>query len=127
MVNKPFPSTAFRYLTDECIRPYKWVFAVCLILIFMQAGIFSLLDWFLASVVDCIKQGPTIEALHKVLWFVAMLFIADLANVFLLKIAFMFRQKNFYFPVQEHVYKRALLYIFGHSVNYIVNKQTGKK
>lgn len=125
MTVKPFPSSSFKYLVDECIKPYKWAFIFCLLLVFAQNGIFNLLNWLLASVVESIKQGPTVEGLHKTLCFMGMFFVADLADVFWFKIALMYRQKNFYFPVQERMYGRALAYIFGHSVNYIVNKQTG--
>ncbi len=122
---KPFPKTAFKYLLNECIMPYKWVFLVCLLLVFAESGVQNLLNWLFAQVIDCIKQGVTPEALHRVLCFIGLVVVCNCINIFLPKQAIMYRQKHLYFPVQERIYGRALSYIFGHSVNYIINKQTG--
>jgi len=125
MQAKPFPKTAWQYLLKECIAPFKWAFVVCLLLVFAETGVYNLLNWLFSRLVESIKQGVTAEALHQVLWIVGFIVLADIINIFLPKQALMYRQKHLYFPVQERIYIRALSYIFGHSVNYIINKQTG--
>ncbi len=125
MTVKPFPNTAFKYLIYECILPCKWPFLVCLILMFVETNIYNLLNWLVAQLVESLKSGVSIEALHKALWFVGIVAVCETVNIFLRKEAFLYRQKNLYFSVQDRIYGRALAYIFGHSVNYIVNKQTG--
>ena len=125
MQNKPFPKTAWRYLLKECIAPFKWAFVVCLLLVFAETGVYNLLNWLFGRLVESIKQGVTSEVLHRVLWLVGFIVICDVINIFLPKQTLMYRQKELYFPVQERIYTRALSYIFGHSVNYIINKQTG--
>ena len=125
MQAKPFPKTAWQYLLKECIAPFKWAFIGCLLLVFAETGVYNLLNWLFGRLVESIKQGATPEALHQVLWLVGFIVLADVINIFLPKQALMYRQKELYFPVQERIYTRALSYIFGHSVNYIINKQTG--
>lgn len=125
MQNKPFPKTAWRYLLKECIAPFKWAFVVCLLLVFAETGVYNLLNWLFGRLVESIKQGVTSEVLHRALWLVGFIVICDVINIFLPKQTLMYRQKELYFPVQERIYTRALSYIFGHSVNYIINKQTG--
>lgn len=125
MQNKPFPKTAWRYLLKECIAPFKWAFVVCLLLVFAETGVYNLLNWLFGRLVESIKQGVTLEVLHRALWLVGFIVICDVINIFLPKQTLMYRQKELYFPVQERIYTRALSYIFGHSVNYIINKQTG--
>lgn len=125
MTAKPFPKTAFKYLLHECILPYKWAILVCMLLVFAETGIYNLLNWLFARLVESIKQGATPQILHQTLWLAAAIVICDVINIFLPKQVLMYRQKHFYFPVQERIYGRALAYIFGHSVNYIINKQTG--
>ncbi len=125
MQSQPFPKTAWKYLLKECIAPFKWAFAMCLLLVFAETGVYNLLNWLFGRLVESIKQGATSEALHQVLWLVGFIVLADVINIFLPKQALMYRQKELYFPMQERIYTRALSYIFGHSVNYIINKQTG--
>ncbi len=125
MTIKPFPETAFRYLLQECIMPFKWAFLMCLLLVFAETGIHNLVTWLVARFVDSIKSGASPETLRRALWIIGALVISDIINIFLPKYVLVYRQKHLYFPVQESIYGRALSYIFGHSVNYIVNKQTG--
>ena len=125
MTIKPFPKTAFRYLLQECIMPYKWAFLMCLLLVFAETGIHNLVTWLIARLVDSIKSGASPETLRRAVWIIGALVISDIINIFLPKYVLVYRQKHLYFPVQESIYGRALSYIFGHSVNYIVNKQTG--
>ena len=125
MTIKPFPKTAFKYLLHECIMPYKWAFLMCLLLVFAETGTYNLLNWLFARFVESIKSGATPEILHQALWLIGIIIACDIINIFIPKICLMYRQKHLYFPVQERIYSRALSYIFGHSVNYIVNKQTG--
>ena len=122
---QPFPSTAKKYLITECLLPFKWTFLVCLLLVFAESGIYNLLNWLFAQLVEDIKQGATPENLHRAIYFVAVIILCDTLNIFLPKQVLMYRQKNFYFPVQKRIYGKALTYIFAHSVNYIINKQTG--
>ena len=105
--------------------PYKWAFLGCLLLVFAETGVHNLITWLVARLVESIKSGPAPETLHRALWIIGWLVISDTINIFLPKIVLMYRQKHLYFPVQRRIYGRALEYIFGHSVNYIVNKQTG--
>ena len=125
MTVKPFPKTAFKYLLDECIMPYKWAFLVCMLLIFAETGVYNLLNWLFARLVESLKSGATPEVLYRALWIASAVILCDVINIFLPKCVLMYRQKYFYFPVQERIYGRALSYIFAHSVNYIINKQTG--
>ena len=125
MTIKPFPKNAFKYLIYECIMPFQWAVAVCLLLVFAQAVVQNFATWLMARLVECIKSGATPESLHRVLWIVGLITLSDFINIFLPKQVLMYRQKYLYFPAQERIYGRALEYIFGHSVNYIVNKQTG--
>lgn len=125
MTVKPFPNTAFKYLLHECIMPFKWAFVMCLLLVFAETGVHNLVIWLVARLVDGIKSGASPETLHRVLWIIGALVISGIINIFLPKYVLVYRQKHLYFPVQESIYGRALSYIFAHSVNYIVNKQTG--
>lgn len=112
-------------MINECIRPFKWAFLTCLLLVFAETGVYNLLNWLFAQLVECIKQGASPQILHRALVIIALIIIGDFINIFLPKQVLMYRQKHLYYPVQERIYTRALAYIFGHSVNYIVNKQTG--
>ena len=125
MIVKPFPQTAFKYLLHECILPFKWAFLACLLLVFAETGVHNLVTWLVARLVDSIKSGVSPETLHRALWIIGALVAGDIINIFLPKYVLVYRQKHLYFPLQESIYGRALAYIFGHSVNYIVNKQTG--
>ena len=125
MTIKPFPKTALKYLLSECIMPCKWAFIVCLLLVFAETGVSNFINWLLAKFVESIKSGATPETLHHALWIVGVIILANIINIFLPKQVLMYRQKHLYFPVQERIYGRALEYIFAHSVNYIINKQTG--
>lgn len=122
---KSFPKTAFKYLLHECIIPFKWAFLICLLLVFAETSVANFLNWLLAKFVESIKSGATPQALHQALWLVGIIILVNIINIFLPKQVLMYRQKHLYFPVQERIYSRALSYIFGHSVNYILNKQTG--
>ena len=122
---QPFPQTAIKYIIKECLMPYKWTFLVCLLFVLAEISVFNLLDWLFAKMVDGVKQGATPENLHNLLWIFAAVFICNVINIFLPKQNKIYRQKYFYFPLQRRICGRALSYIFGHSVNYIVNKQTG--
>ena len=124
-LNTPFPKTATRYLWVECIKPFKWAFLICILLVFAESCTDNLLNWLFAQFIESIKSGPTPETLHRALWFIGFIITCDIINIFLPKQNIMYRQKYFYFPLQERIYGRALSYIFGHSVNYIINKQTG--
>lgn len=125
MIVKPFPKTAFKYLLNECILPFKWAFLACLLLVFAETGVHNLVIWLVSRLVDSIKSGVSPENLHRALWIIGALVAGDIINIFLPKYVLVYRQKHLYFPLQESIYGRALAYIFGHSVNYIVNKQTG--
>ena len=125
MTAQPFPKTAFEYLLNDCIKPFKWAFLFCLLLVFAETGVYNLLNWLFAQLVENIKLGATPQILHRALWLIALIIICDVINIFLPKQVLMYRQKHLYFPLQEQIYGRALQYIFGHSVNYIINKQTG--
>lgn len=123
--NSPFPKTALQYLWQECIKPFKWTFVVCILLVFAETNITNLLNWLFSRLIESIKSGVTPKALHQALWFICFIIACDIINIFLPKQTIMYRQKHLYFPLQERIYERALSYIFGHSVNYIINKQTG--
>jgi ABC-type multidrug transport system fused ATPase/permease subunit len=123
--HKKFPETAFEYLVKECIKPYKWAFVVSLLFVFAQTSVFNVLNWLLSQLVENIKQGATPEVLHRTLWIIGAIIFVDAINIFIPKQSIMYRQKYLYFPVEEEIYGRAISYIFGHSVNYIINKQTG--
>ena len=125
MQAQPFPKTAIKYIVKECLIPYKWTFLICLLFVLAEKSVFNLLGWLFAKMVDGVKQGATPENLHNLLWIFAAVFICNVINIFLPKQNNIYRQKYFYFPLQRRIYGRALSYIFGHSVNYIVNKQTG--
>ncbi len=125
MASLSFPKTATKYLIHECLLPFKWAFLVCLLLVFAETGIYNLLNWLFAQLIENIRQGVTSENLRNAVCFVSIIVLCDFINIFLPKQVIMYRQNNFYFPVQKRIYGKALSYIFGHSVNYIINKQTG--
>ncbi|MEE6206967.1 MAG: ABC transporter ATP-binding protein [Alphaproteobacteria bacterium] len=125
MNNKPFPKTAFKYLIYECLLPYKWQFLICIFLVAAESGVYNLLNWFFAGLIESLKSGTDEQTLKHVLYITAAIIGCDVINIFLPKITLMHRQKYLYFPLQEMLYGRTLSYIFGHSVNYIINKQTG--
>ena len=123
--NSPFPKTALQYLWHECIKPFKWAFVICILLVFAEISVFNLLNWLFSRLIESLKFGVNEENLCYALIFIAFIIACDAINIFLPKTCLMYRQKYLYFPVQERIYGRALSYIFGHSVNYIINKQTG--
>lgn len=125
MTTKPFPKTAFQYLLYECLCPFKWTFLICIFLVAAESGVYNLLNWFFAGLIESLKSGTDEQTLKHVLYITAAIIGCDVINIFLPKITLMHRQKYFYFPLQEMLYVRTLSYIFGHSVNYIINKQTG--
>ncbi len=125
MTTKPFPKTAFQYLLYECLCPFKWTFLICIFLVAAESGVYNLLNWFFAGLIESLKSGTDEQTLKHVLYITAAIIGCDVINIFLPKITLMHRQKYFYFPLQEMLYGRTLSYIFGHSVNYIINKQTG--
>lgn len=125
MTTKPFPKTAFQYLLYECLCPFKWTFLICIFLVAAESGVYNLLNWFFAGLIESLKSGTDEQTLKHVLYITAAIIGCDVINIFLPKITLMHRQKYFYFPLQEMLYERTLSYIFGHSVNYIINKQTG--
>ena len=120
-----FPKSALKFVYEECIKPFKWPFLGCMLLILADSGVYNTLDWFTSRLVDTIKSGVSEQALHQVLWIVAAIIICDIFNVYLPKQVLMYRQKALYFPVRERILSKSLRYIFGHSTNYIINKQTG--
>lgn len=122
---QPFPKSALRFVYEECIRPFKWAFLGCMLLVLADSAVYNALDWFTSRLVDTIKSGVSIQALHQVLWIVGAIVVCDIFNVYLPKQVLMYRQKELYFPVRERILCKSLRYIFGHSTNYIVNKQTG--
>lgn len=125
MNHRCFPKNSFEYLIKECILPYKWAFLISLLLVFAETSIKNILNWLFAGLIEAIGKGTNPEILHQVLWFVGIIIICNFINIFLPKHVIMYRQKYLYFPVEETVYSRAISYIFAHSVNYIINKQTG--
>lgn len=125
MTIKPFPKTAFQYLIKECILPFKWSFLICMLLVFAETSVYNLLNRLFGQVVESLKSGANPSTLNSALWLVGAIIICDIINIFLPKQVLMYRQRHLYFPAQERIYGRVLPYIFGHSVNYIVNKQTG--
>lgn len=125
MTQQPFPNTALKYILKECILPFRWVFLACMLLVFSESAVYNMLNWLFAQLVESIKNSDLPNALHKTLWLVGAIIVCDFINIFLPKQVLMYRQKSLYFPLQEKIYGRALAYIFGHSVNYIINKQTG--
>lgn len=122
---KPFPKTAFKYLLHECILPYKWVFIICMLLLFAETSVSNFINWLLAQFVENIKSGANLETLNQALFIIGTIVVCNIINIFLPKQVLMYRQKHLYFPIEERIYSRALEYIFGHSINYIINKQTG--
>ena len=125
MSAKPFPKTAFQYLIYECLLPFKWQFLICIFLVASESGVYNLLNWFFAGLIESLKSGINEQTLRHSMYLIAAIIGLDIVNIFLPKITLLHRQKYFYFPLQEKLYGHALSYIFGHSVNYIVNKQTG--
>ena len=125
MTVKPFPKTAFKYLLYECLLPFKWQFLLCIFLVAAESGVYNILNWLFAGLIDSLKSGIDEQALQHSLYLIAAIIGCDVINIFLPKVTIMHRQKYLYFPLQEMLYGRALSYILGHSVNYIVNKQTG--
>ena len=120
-----FPDTAIKYLLRECLKPFKWAFLACILLVSAESIVYNLLNWLFAHLIEDIKQGANAETLYKALWVIGAIIVCDFINIFLPKQVLMYRQKNFYFPVQRRIYGKSLAYIFGHSVNYIINKHTG--
>ena len=121
---KPFPSSAVKYLF-QIIYPHKKAFIVSMLLILAMALCNNGFTWLFARFVEAMKQSPSKDTLFYILRIFVLIALIDILIVLLPKHALMYRQKYLYFPVLGDVYHRALGYIFGHSVNYIVNKQTG--
>lgn len=122
---QPFPKSALKFVYQECIKPFKKAFFCCMLLILADSGVYNALDWFTSRLVDTIKSGVSVQALHQALRVIAAIVICDIFNVYLPKQVLMYRQKELYFPVHARILEKCLRYIFGHSTNYIVNKQTG--
>ena len=122
---QPFPKSALKFVYQECIKPYKKAFFGCMLLVLADSGVYNALDWFTSRLVDTIKSGVSLQALHQALWVVAAIVICDILNVYLPKQVLLYRQKELYFPVHARILGKCLRYIFGHSTNYIINKQTG--
>lgn len=122
---KTFPNTAWKYICDECIKPFKWAFLGCLLLVLAETGAYNMQNWFLAEFIDIIKETVSEKTLYLALLTASAIVLCNIFIAYLPKLVLIFRQKHLYFPVRERILTRALRYIFGHSVNYIVNKQTG--
>lgn len=120
-----FPKSALKFVYEECIKPFKWPFLGCMLLVLADTGVYNALDWFLARLIEAIKEGVSEQALHQALLMIVAIIICDMFNVYLPKQVLMYRQKALYFPVRERILSKSLRYIFGHSTNYIINKQTG--
>ena len=122
---QPFPKSALRFVYEDCIKPFKKAFCGCMLLVLANPAVFNALNWFMARLVDAVKDGVSEQALHQALLMIAAIVLCDIFNVYLPKQVLMYRQKELYFPVRERILTKSLRYIFGHSTNYIVNKQTG--
>ena len=122
---QPFPKSALTFVYEECIKPFKWAFLGCMLLVLANSAVYNALDWFTSRLVNTVKSGVSEQALYQALWVVAAIVVCDLLNIYLPKQVLMYRQKELYFPVRERILTKSLHYIFGHSTNYIVNKQTG--
>ena len=122
---EPFPSSAWKYIYEDCIKSFKKQFIFCIVLVFIGSAVYNLLNWFFAQLIDAIKEGVSEEVLYRVIGFVLLILICEMMNIFLPKLQLMYRQRELYFPVRERIFTKALSYIFGHSTNYIINKQTG--
>lgn len=122
---QPFPKSALKFVYQECIRPFKWVFCVCMLLVLANTGVDNALAWFMARLVDAVKGGVSEQALNQALLMVGAIISGGCLEVYLPKQVLMYRQKELYFPVRERILTKSLRYIFGHSTNYIINKQTG--
>lgn len=122
---KPFPNSAARYIYEECIKPFKWPFIGCMLLVLIHSSVYNAINWFMARLVEAVKQGVSEQALQQALLIVAAIIFCDILNVWLPKQVLMYRQKALYFPLRERILNKGFSYIFGHSVNYIINKQTG--
>lgn len=122
---KAFSASAWKYIYDDGIKPFKWAFLGCMLLVLAESGVYNMQNWFMAKFIDAIKGGVSEQALYFALLTAAAVILCDIFIVYLPKQVLMFRQKYLYFPVRERIFTKALAYIFGHSVNYIVNKQTG--
>lgn len=122
---QPFPKSALRFVYEECIKPFKWAFLGCMLLVLAHASVVNALDWFMSRLVEAIKSGVSEQTLYHAIWVSVAIVVCDIFNVYLPKQVLMYRQKELYFPVRERILTKSLRYIFGHSTNYIVNKQTG--
>ena len=122
---QPFPKSALKFVYQECISPFKWAFVGCMLLVLAETSAENALDWFMARLVDAVKGGVSEEALQRALLVVGAIVFCCILRVYLPKQVLMYRQKELYFPVRERILTKSLRYIFGHSTNYIVNKQTG--
>ncbi len=122
---QPFPKSALKFVYQECIAPFKWAFIGCMLLVLANSAVMNALNWFMARLIDAVKGGVSEEALHQAMLMIGAIIVCDIFNVYLPKQVLMYRQKALYFPVRERILTKSLRYIFGHSTNYIVNKQTG--
>ena len=120
-----FPKSALKFVYEDCIKPFKWAFCGCMLLVLAETGAENALDWFMSRLVDAVKDGVSEQALHQALLMIGAIIFCGIFNVYLPKQVLMYRQKALYFPVRERILTKSLRYIFGHSTNYIVNKQTG--
>ena len=122
---QPFSKSALKFVYQECIAPFKWAFVGCMLLVLVNSAVMNALNWFMARLIDAVKGGVSEEALHQALLMIGAIIVCDIFNIYLPKQVLMYRQKELYFPVRERILTKSLRYIFGHSTNYIVNKQTG--
>ena len=122
---KPFPLSAWKYIYQECIKPFKLAFCCCILLVFLHSSVYNALNWFFAQLIETIKNGFSEEAFHQAIIFILLIMVCEVLNTYLPKQVLMYRQRYLYFPVRERIFTKALKYIFGHSTNYIINKQTG--
>ena len=122
---QPFPKSALKFVYEECIKPFRWAFLGCMLLILADSFVRNILNWFMAQLIEVVKGGVSSEALYQSLLIIAAIALCDIFNVYLPKQVLMYRQKELYFPVRERILTKSMHYLFGHSTNYIVNKQTG--
>ena len=120
-----FPKSALQFIYEDCIKPFKWAFLGWMLLVFADSSVMNALNWFMAQLVDTIKNGVSEESLHQAILIVLAIIFCSIFQIYLPKQVLMYRQKSLYFPVRERILTKSLRYIFGHSTNYIVNKQTG--
>lgn len=119
-----FPNRAIPYLLKYA-GMYKGHIFLSFLLILLGAAVSNFGNWFFAQIIEVIKGGVSEASLKTALMFVLLMFICSVLNVFILKIAILYRQKYVYFPISARINDDALAYIQGHSYNYITSAQTG--